>query len=203
MKTKITLAIVAFLFVGTLVAQTNHAEKRFSTVEKPNHLLFSPLYFFDGTFMLTYERLFPSGAIRITPSIKLQNLSDDSYSQREGWGLDAGYKFFLTNGLRKANFYMGPYTLFKNINVKNAITYHEIDGKVTQYQTDRYNIVGFGVDTGIKFIFGRFTMDISLGGGIRYAYIEGYTYKNSGSEWYDIDYKGIIPRGNFSFGVAF
>ena len=189
MKKKLTLVIVATLFAGTLCAQTNR-----------NHMLFSPFYFFDGTFMLSYERLFSTGSLRITPSIKLQNINDELYSQREGWGLDVGYKFFLNNRIRKANFYLGPYALYKNINVTESNTF---EGDMIRSQTDTYNILGFGVDSGFKFIFGRFTMDISLGGGIRYAYIDGYRYKNSGSDWFDFDYKGIVPRANFSLGIAF
>jgi len=201
MKTKITLAIVASLFVATLAAQTHGAEKRSSTIHNPNHLLFSPFYFFDGTFMITYERLFASGSLRVSPSIKLQNLSDEFYSQREGWGLDVGYKLFLNPRPHKVNFYMGPYALYKNINVKELTP--SFESLFKQYQTNTYNILGLGVDTGVKFIFGRFTMDISLGGGIRYAYIDGYTFKNSESTWFDEAYKGIVPRGNLSFGIAF
>jgi len=165
-------------------------------------MLFSPFYFFDGTFMLSYERLFSSGALRITPSIKLQNLSDEHYSQREGWGIDLGYKFFLNNRPGKSNFYLGPYALYKNTKVKESYIYDD-DFSFKRTRIDTYNVIGLGVDTGIKFIFGRFTMDISLGGGIRYAYMDGYTFNSTKSEWFDVDYKGIVPRGNFSFGIAF
>ena len=195
MKFKSLFTVTFLLFVGTAFGQTPNPT--------PNHMLFSPLYFFDGTFMLTYERLFASGSLRITPSIKLQNLTDQDYSQREGWGLDMGYKFFFTKRLYPANFYMGPYALYKNIRVKVPYDYDPMFGSTPRFQTDTYNIMSFGVDSGIKFIFGRFTMDISFGGGIRYAYVDGYTYKSSRSEWFDIDYKGIVPRGNISFGVAF
>ncbi|MCL2727564.1 MAG: DUF3575 domain-containing protein [Bacteroidales bacterium] len=201
MKSKITLAIVASLFMGTLAAQTSNAENQLSTNYKPNHLLFSPFYFVDGTFMLTYERIFASSSLRVTPSIKLQNLSDEFYTQREGWGIDVGYKFFLTQRPKRGIFYLGPYALYKNINVKESGK--SLESSFVQDISDTYNIMGLGVDTGVKFIFGRFTMDISIGGGIRYAFIDGYTFKNSGSDWYDVDYKGIVPRGNLSVGIAF
>ena len=204
MRLKITLAIVASLFASSLFAQTYYQERRNPVVNHPNHILFSPFYFFDGTFMLTYERLFPTGALRITPSIKLQNLSDQEYTQKEGWGLDAGYKFFFTSRPRAANFYMGPYGLYKNIKAKAPVPYESFSSSRTRYyNTDTYRIVSFGVDAGVKFIFGRFTMDLSFGGGIRYVYLNGETFENSEVEWYDIDYKGIVPRGNFSLGIAF
>ena len=208
MKCKILLTIVVSLVMGSLFAQTHYPEKKSVTIYNPNHILFSPLYFFDGTFMITYERLFSSGSLRITPSIKLQNLDDQRYTQKEGFGLDLGYKFFFTNRPYRANFYLGPYALYKNIKAKSP-TYPYYSSSFypstesTTYIINTYNIIGMGVDTGIKFILGRFTMDISLGGGIRYAYLDGNTFESSGIEWYDIDYKGIVPRGNFSIGIAF
>lgn len=204
---KFFFTLFGVLFVGSLFAQTRYSERMALPISNSNHVLFSPFYFLDGTFMLTYERLFSSGALRITPSIKLQNIDDQHYSQREGWGLDFGYKFILTNRPRKVNFYLGPYALYKNIKVKSPVylsssSYYPLM-EPTTYAKKTYNILGMGVDSGVKFIFGRFVMDISFGGGIRYAYIDGYSYANSGAEWFDIDYKGIVPRGNISFGVAF
>ena len=201
MKKKILLTLACILFVGQIFAQTRYFERRNPPIPNPNHFLFSPLYFFDGTFMLSYERLFSSGSLRITPSIRLQNIDDQRYTQREGWGMDIGYKFFFTGRPRHTNFYLGPYTLFKNIKEKSPS--YSSSYTPSNYIVDNYNIIGIGVDTGIKFIFGRFTMDISLGGGIRYAYLDGYSFENSGVEWWEIDYKGIVPRGNFSIGVAF
>jgi hypothetical protein len=116
---------MAFLFTGTLFAQHNF---------KKNHVLFSPFYFLDGTFMLSYERMFQTGSLRVTPSIKLQNVSDQDYDQREGYGIDVGYKFFFTERPHAANFYMGPYALYKNINVKAQL----IDDFTTPGSTTKY-----------------------------------------------------------------
>lgn len=191
---------VSLLTVSLFAQNYHYTERKASSVAYPNQFLFSPFYFWDGTFMLSYERIFPSGALRITPSIKLQNIDDKYYSQREGWGLDLGYKFFLSSRPYKVNFYLGPYALYKNTKVKSRS--HQVDDMLMSV-AQTYNILGIGVDTGVKFIFGRFTMDISMGGGIRYAYLDGYNYDNSGVDWWEIDYKGIVPRGNISFGVCF
>ena len=201
MKIKLAIALVTFLFTGTLFAQSRNVVKQVEPVNNPNHILFSPLYFFDGTFMLTYERLFRTGSIRITPSFKMQHLDDKD--QSEGWGVDVGYKFFLKSRPNVPNFYVGPYALYKNIKLKVPYFYEDGMGTFTRYDIDTYNIMSAGVDTGIKFIFGRFTLDMSIGGGFRYAFIDGYTFENAGSEWKDIGYKGIVPRGNVSVGFTF
>ena len=203
MKWKLSLTAVVLLFTGALWGQSLDVEKRQMAVQRPNHITFSPFYFFDGTFMLNYERLFPMGAIRVTPSIKLQNISDQYYTQREGWGLDVGYKFFISGNPRRVNVYIGPYTLYKRVTTKEAYDMEGQYSTIRRYRTDSYNILGIGVDSGVKFIFGRATIDISFGGGIRYAYMNGRTFENSSSEWFEFDYKGIVPRGNVSFGVAF
>jgi len=200
MKVKILLTVVASLLVGFLFAQTDNAEKKVGVLNHPNHILFSPLYFFNGTFMLTYERLFPSGSLRISPSVKLQHIDDYRFTQKEGLGIDLGYKFFLTKRPFRVNFYLGPYALYKSVKVKKAVDKHS---SIKTYNTDIYDVVGLGVDTGVKFIFGRFTMDVMAGGGIRYAYLNGRSFDSSYALWYDVDYKGIVPRINLSLGAAF
>ena len=195
MKTVITFTTILLASMGTLIAQPKN----------PNHFMMSPFYFLDGTFMLTYERLFQTGSLRITPSVTLQNLSNhkliEGHDQREGWSLDAGYKFFLTSRPYKVNFYMGPYGLFRSLS--SYYQTHDYENGTYRDNTDTYHIVSFGIDGGIKCIFGRFVMDVSLGGGVRYPYLNGAPFKGSASNVFDVQYKGIVPRGNFSLGVAF
>ena len=165
--------------------------------------MMNPFYFFDGTFMLTYERLFPTGSLRITPSITLQNVNNGNFDQREGWGLDFGYKFFLSPP-KRVNLYMGPYALYRKLSVGGN---HYIDDNGYagyRYRTDVYDILGLGVDAGIKFIIGgRIVIDLSLGGGVRYPYLNGKTFNSTANDIFDVDYKGVVPRGNFSIGIAF
>jgi len=198
-----TLVLMAML---SLNAQTTE------TIETPqkiyrNQLLIAPFYFFDATYMMSYEYLISTnGALRITPSVTLSNVDKESslfnsYRNKEGYGIDLGYKIFLLRkGDGKVNVYIGPYAMYKYVKFiysKEDHTYDFVKNKI-----DDYNVFGLGVDAGIKFIFGHFVLDLTVGGGIRYPQFENddnYT----ASSIFDDYYKGITPRANLMLGVAF
>lgn len=195
------ILFTVFALVGIVSLQAQSTEPEPAKVYK-NQLLIAPFHLFDATFMLSYERLFPlnntNTELRITPSVMLSNIDQDDYSfwgeeepsyNREGFGIDVGYKIFLFDSSRKINIYAGPYALYKYI--RHNYT-EEPDGTI--------NAIGFGVDTGVQICFGRFVMDATLGGGMRYPMFDGSdTY--SAESIFDDRYKGITPRVNFVLGL--
>ena len=93
---RIILTVLVFPYVISLLAQSQIEESLKSKVWR-NQILVAPFYFFDNTFMVSYERIFPAnGALRITPSITLSNIDQE----REGIGLDLGYKAFIVDKSR-------------------------------------------------------------------------------------------------------
>ena len=189
----------ALILIGMISVQAQNVETTRQNFHQ-NQFLFSPFHFFDGTFMLSYERMMPNGnaALRITPSITLSNVQqfgwwgdEDRRIGRQGFGLDVGYKFFLLNNPRRFNFYVGPYAMFRQIN--NRFRY---------LPTERIDVLGMGVDAGMKMTFGRFVMDFTLGGGLRYAMFEG-SENHSTPDIFDDKYRGIMPRANFVLGILF
>ena len=173
---------------------------------KRHQLLFSPIYLFDATFLLSYEHLFQNQtALRITPSITLSNTDNSVFhsnlKSREGFAIDAGYKVFLFEKPRRnANVYMGPYVMYKYVKHTRGTWYSSIpdDPDIV----DIYKVWGVGIDTGIKFIMGRFVMDITVGGGVRYPLLNDDANVPAAEGILDIGYKGIAPRINFCLGVT-
>jgi hypothetical protein len=192
MKRIIFSALVLMSIIG-LQAQTIDSPK--SNFQR-SQLLIAPFYFFDATFMVSYEHpIAKNGALRITPSI---TLSEDDYNDsREGFGIDLGYKAFLLRNSRIVNVYVGPYAYYKSIKhtYREYSYYYDDYGyyNYSDYEKISYNnnVFGLGIDTGVKCIFGRFVLDLTLGGGIKYP-------TNSESN----EYKGIAPRANLMFGVT-
>ena len=176
-------------------------------LQYPNHLTISPFYMLAGTFMLSYERLFPAGILRVTPSAIMRNNrnyggSPDKYED-QGGAIDIGYKIFFTPRIYKVTPYIGPYALYRYFH-RTIKEYEYIpEGKKTIIHDHHqyYNILNAGVDSGVKFIFGRFTMDFSIGVGTRIDYCRGdlnipYHEELSMS-------KSIVPRFNFFMGLTF
>ena len=220
MKPFLTLLCLCSLSASLLNAQNYRAQSPKTTkyaiqrIEHPNHILLSPFYLFDGTFMLSYERLFQTGALRITPSVTLRNRTDYNYNhnydnrEEQGWTIDLGYKFFFTNRVHRVTPYVGPYAFYRYLESKIQYPPQECGPECStpalQYSAyTNYDILGVGVEGGVKFIFGRFTMDVSLGGGIRIPYRDGDVVSNGRDGMWDIAYKGVVARGNFSFGITF
>jgi len=214
MKPLLSFFCLLCLSFGTLQAQSpdypqnNYPPSRHT--QHPNHVLLSPFHLFDGTFMLSYERLFNTGALRISPSVTLRNnrhYYDYGDREEQGWALDFGYKFFFTNRVHKVTPYVGPYIFYRYLESKiqdwNEYTDREYTDYYPRAQYTNYDILGVGVEGGVKFIFGRFTMDVSLGGGVRIPYRNGKSITGGPDDMWDIEYKGVVARGNFSFGISF
>jgi len=193
---RIIIVAIALLGVMGLRAQPDDYPARMNR----NQFLFSPIYLFDATFFVSYEHLFRNNsALRISPSITISN-SDNSIFQnnfrsREGFGVDAGYKIFLyEKPHRNANLYMGPYFMYKYMKIVHMGYPDDV--------ADIYKIWGVGIDTGVKFTMGRFVMDITIGGGVRYPLLNDDPNVPLADDILDINYKGIAPRINFCLGVT-
>jgi len=196
MKRILLTVAAAFAMVGAW-AQTAET----GTVFK-NQVLFSPPFLIENTFMVSYERIFPTkGALRITPSVTLSNVENSIFwdKEREGWKIDVGYKAFLIEkgDFVKLNVYLGPYAMYRYL--KNYANYY--DSYYGKEENEIYNILGAGVDAGAKLTIARFVVDFSFGGGVRYPI--GIVGSETATSIFSDNYKGITPRANLSLGIAF
>lgn len=182
-----------------------------------NELFLDPARFFEGTFALGYQRNFYNSALSLMPSVTLMGESifrneDAFYSEIEGFGMEGIYKVYFARMPRKAQVYLGPYVAYRFLKEKNRLP-DDVDPQdlpnITQSDLyTRYNTVMAGVLFGIHFMWGRFTMDINVGGGIRYPTISDFRTNYTSivtvpTGFAEFGYKGVVPKGNLTLGVAF
>lgn len=185
-----------------------------------NEFFITPSAFFDGTFALGYQRNFETFALSLMPSITLMGDSvfhseDDFYSALEGFGLEGAFKFYFARMPRKVQVYAGPYLGYRYLFEENEIPPY-IDtsktGLLPGRHNTRYNTFTAGVLFGLHFMWGRFTMDLNMGGGVRYPEVTGFrkTYSELDGvkvgipdDFGELGYKGVVPKGSFTLGVAF
>ncbi len=219
---KLVLSLVLMLMVVGAYGQ-NYNAVRESWYK--NELFLEPTRFFEGTFALGYQRNFYNSAFSLMPSVTLMGESifrneDNFFSELEGFGLEGIYKVFFARMPRKVQVYAGPYVSYRFLkeqnswpNYLNIADYPELTGNsdlITNYE-----IIMGGVLFGVHFMWGRFTMDLNVGGGVRYPIITGF--RDSGIKdpennlpivsvptgFGEFGYKGVVPKTNISLGVAF
>ncbi len=184
-----------------------------------NEIFLEPFRFFEGTFALGYQRNFSHSAVSIMPSVTLKGESllgfeDSFYSELEGFGLESIYKVYFTQMPKWVQVYFGPYGAFRYLKEKNRLPeYIDVVDYPHLNNRDlftRYNIMMGGVLFGVHFMWGRFTLDINVGGGVRYPVVSGFRADRNNaplvyipSGFGELGFKGIVPKANFTLGVAF
>jgi hypothetical protein len=184
-----------------------------------NELFIEPARFFEGTFAIGYQRNFYNSAISLMPSITLMGESifrneDSFYSEMEGFGLEGIYKVYFARMPRKAQVYLGPYIAYRYLKEKNRLPDYIImdDYPHLNFNSDLntyYNTIMAGILFGVHFMWGRFTLDINVGGGIRYPSVTGFRedirndFVSVPTGFGEFGYKGVVPKGNVTLGVAF
>jgi len=211
---KLVLSLVLMLMVVGAYGQ-NYNPARESWYR--NELFLEPMRFFEGTFALGYQRNFYNSAFSLMPSVTLMGESifrneDSFFSELEGFGLEGIYKVFFARMPRKVQVYAGPYVSYRFLKEKNRLPDY-IDPQDLPNITNsdlytRYNTVMAGVLFGVHFMFGRFTMDLNVGGGLRYPTITGFRTRYPSvvsvpTGFGEFGYKGVVPKANLSLGVAF
>lgn len=195
---KVILCTAFLLLVTTAIAQSwNEKPTRRSWYK--NEFFLAPGYFFDGTFAIGYQYNAQLFSFSLMPSFTLSQSSLGS--EREGWGVEAIGKVLFSKMPKKAQIYAGPYVGYRFLNETGSY-YDEslpIEGETS------YSIVNAGVLFGMHFMWGRFTMDFNFGGGVRYPTVSGFCSRqgNVPNDFGEIGYKGMVPKGNLTFGVAF
>lgn len=202
---KIFLAAALLFVCGTLT----RAEAQDLRSFKRNELTFSPIHFFDGTFKIGYQRNFRTSALEISPSAIIKNSGGYYDNGLTGWALEGGYKLFFKEYPRTFMMYVGPWAFYKFLEDRfdaNSDYHGSMQGvHSTKDLNSQYSILGAGVYFGLHWTFGRFVMDLNIGGGVRTSSVSGYATKTD--NYYDDDdffepgYRGMIPRGNFSVGI--
>lgn len=198
-KAVITICLCTFIFN---VAQSQDNSPR--PLDNYFHVGF--FQFFTGTFYLGYERM-----VNEKSSLLLSGgvtLVDQSYEERIGGQANIEYRFFALKGSSNDFFidfdgvYLGPYLKYKNLNVTDIDEYASGGPLEEKYH---FETVGGGVLVGIKLtVTDRIFFDFNLGGGIQYEFNEDNT---SDSYWsgdiFSPGYTGVLPAGNFTFGLKF
>ncbi|MFA5302133.1 MAG: hypothetical protein WC395_05555 [Bacteroidales bacterium] len=211
---KLVLSLVLMLMViGTYGQNYNPARESWYR----NELFLEPTRFFEGTFALGYQRNFYNSALSLMPSVTLMGESifrneDNFFSELEGFGLEGIYKVFFARMPRKVQVYAGPYVSYRFLKEKNRLPDYidpqDLPNITNSDMYTRYNTVMAGVLFGVHFMFGRFTMDMNVGGGLRYPNVTGFRTRYPSvvsvpSGFGEFGYKGVVPKTNISLGVAF
>lgn len=213
---KFTLCILLVALAIPSVAQSNtygrYAQRYPSNHESwyRNEFFIAPAYFFDGTFALGYQHNFRTFGLSLMPSMTLRGYGDGYSSEQEGWGLETIGKVFFNRMPRHVQVYAGPYLGYRYLSEDNYDDwgYYTDDtppSSYSKYSSTTYNIVNFGVLFGVHFMWGRFTLDINGGGGVRYPTVDGFRVDNDviPDDFGELGFKGIVPKGNITLGVAF
>jgi len=209
---KLVLSLVLMIMVIGAYGQ-NYTPPRESWYQ--NELFLEPTRFFEGTFALGYQRNFYNSALSLMPSVTLMGESifrneDSFFSELEGFGLEGIYKVYFARMPRKVQVYAGPYVSYRFLKEKNRIPDYILPEDLPNFNSElytRYNTVMAGVLFGVHFMWGRFTMDLNVGGGVRYPIVNGfrktYDFASVPTGFGEFGYKGVVLKANISLGVAF
>lgn len=198
---KKTLSLLIFVLA---ISNYGHSQ---SENKFDNELQVDMFHFFVNTFQLGYEHFFPnSTSFVVKPSI---TLVDDSYEKILGLGGEVQFRiypllreqedrFFSFNGL-----YFAPYAMYKYYDMSNYDEWiYASQSSVDIYE--EYSAIGTGILIGVKmYIVDRISIDLNVGGGLRYSFLEKTNNNYYYSGIIDPDYTGILPRSNLSVGLRF
>lgn len=202
------VVLSTLLFSVNLFAQNGTEE-----TEKPRNNEFKVGFFqfFGGAFQLSYEHSFKNNS-----SIVLEgtaNIVKNESKENLGGKGELQYRFYFppkhkSKGFSYEGIYTGPYALYGYLDTKeyNNYVYDEFTNE--SYYKPYHNFFSYysaGILFGVKFaIAQKITMDINFGGGIKYA-DEGWKNANEKRNYniFSAGYSGVIPKGNFTFGIKF
>ncbi|MDY0333030.1 MAG: hypothetical protein GX281_05990 [Bacteroidales bacterium] len=215
MKKSLLTLLLLVLVTGAFGQSNRSAQKDWYR----NEMFLEPVRFFEGTFALGYQRNFYNSALSLKPSVTLMgetlfSYEDSFYSEQEGFGLEGLYKVYFARMPKKAQVYLGPYVAYRYLKEKNRLPDY-ID--VVDYPHLRnsdlftyYNTMMAGVLFGVHFMWGRFTLDMNIGGGIRYPVISGFRADHNNATLVSVPtgfgqlgFKGVVPKSSLTLGVAF
>ncbi len=205
MKKFLLCAILLLMAVGAK-AQSSHRNNWYR-----NEFFMAPAYFFDGTFAVGYQHNFSTFALSLMPSITLQSQYGNYDNDAEGYGLEAIGKVFFFKMPRAAQLYVGPYLGYRYLNekwVSKTLPVPDTSVYSSSELETHYNVLNAGILFGVHFMWGRFTLDLNAGGGVRYPSVNGLRTRTDCTapveeDFGEIGYKGIVPKGNFTLGIAF
>lgn len=200
---KIMFCAILLLMAINAQAQSFHRNDWYR-----NEFYMAPAYFFDGTFAVGYQHNFSTFALSLMPSITLQSHYGDYNNDAEGFGIEAIGKVFFSQMPRMAQLYVGPYVGYRYLNEMWTSSHLPVDESSIYTNSEletHYNILNAGILFGVHFMWGRFTLDLNCGGGVRYPEISGLRKQanNLAEDFAEIGYKGVVPKGNVTLGIAF
>jgi len=215
MKTLLLIIATSLLLLNNSFAQRgvvnkDTAQNKYTT---KNELRVGFFNLFNSEFFLSYERLFDNNtSLVVNGGMILKQTSDEEKIGGEG---ELQYRLYLRHNYKKEpslafnGIYTGPYVFYKYLDKTNNSIYYDYDyntnfgAKIYTKTNYNYSTIGAGVLFGMKFIIAhRISVDISLGGGLKYT----DTHPDLTNYYYDIysdAYTGIAPRGKITFGIRF
>lgn len=171
----------------------------------------SPFHFFEGTFLLSYERMMKDQSMSLMFSAGVhsrQRWFDES--EQFGFQEDLQLRFYalkpknVSAGSKRffyfKGFYAGPYLSHRYRNQAISV----FDWILQQNVATQQNVHEFsgGVLLGTQFAFGnRLFLDVYLGGGVKRSI--GRNPNQSGSGVLDVGYNGVVPKGGLQLGIGF
>ncbi len=222
----ISIALINFTFaqrgvvgekVNTQTTSTTQ-KKEESTKEQPiyptkNELRVGFFDFFNSEFLLSYEHLFNNNTgVVVNGGMILKQTSSEDKIGGEG---ELQYRLYMRPNYRREpgfsfnGIYTGPYVFYRYLDKTTTSTRYNYDYNtgyqtvVTTVESANYSTIGAGVLVGMKFIIAhRISIDMNVGGGLKYTDIHPETSKVS-SDIFSDGYTGVAPRAKLTFGLRF
>lgn len=183
-----------------------------------NAISIVPQYAAISGIRIDYERKINSGKqwLLFAPQVYLDNNGYNGFDQITGFGMNAGYKMFLShsakknsNGLSRTSLYFSVGPTFQHFNLikTEELPYESVEQGITYIRFNSgevstgINKLGASALFGMQFTFELFILDLYTGVGIRYAMDEnGKMMKNYNDYWIDFGYSGIIIDSGIRLG---
>ena len=165
--------------------------------------------FVNSEFLLSYEHLFDNNTGIVINGGMI--LKQTSYEEKLGGEGELQYRLYMRPNYTKEpgfsfnGIYTGPYVFYKYLDKTTYNQYYNSNSGqyVTTKTNANYSTIGAGVLVGMKFVIAhRITIDINVGGGLKYTDTHPETTKVS-SDVFSDGYTGVAPRGRVTFGLRF
>jgi hypothetical protein len=166
----------------------------------------NPLYFFDETFMLSYE-IFDS---RYQNSFELNGglvIGDQYYNKRIGMVIEPQYKRFVYSSYLEKNdrkfliqgIYLSPFFHFRYIANQRSI--YSGNGQWNWIKSTKTSY-GIGINMGFQYeLLKVLTIEPFIGGGVKISRENPVMDRNSFSHRFSDDFTGAYPRIGLKIGT--
>ncbi len=157
---------------------------------------------FNNTFGVAYEHYFHQASSVMGKASFI--LMESSYENRMGAKVEGQYRFYAySNDVPIDMYFSGLF--FAPFLQYEYIDFVESPDNIAQREHYFFSSVRGGILAGLQFfLYERFVLEVSLGGGIKYTIDETpFVPAEYSGDVTDPGYNGIVPKGHALFGVRF